>query len=217
MTAPHDLEPARPDGRDPHLMRDQADRPIYSHRPKPFGGEVSFTLDERDLVWSAAGATGRLPLHQIESVRITFRPANLHTHRYRVDIRQRLGRTLWFANVSWRGIAEMQANDPSFVAFLRVLLATVARTSPKARFIAGEPAWRYAAVAFTSALLALCLAYLAVLGLTTLNWGLIGLVVFIGGYAVWQMALWLTKNRPASFDPLDPPAALLPATVSRRA
>ena len=99
---------------------------------------------------------------------------------------------------------------------MRVLLAAIARASPKARFLAGEPRWRYAVVALTTGLLALCLAYLAVQGLQARNWGLLGLVAFVGGYTVWQMSLWLTKNRPGTFDPLDPPAALLPKPVTRR-
>lgn len=199
------------------LVRDHEGRPTYRHRPKLIGAEISFTLEDRDLVWSDGRASGRLPLHQIESVRIAFRPANLYMHRYRVDIRQRLGQKVWFSNVSWRGMAEMEANDPAFSAFVRVVLAAIAKASPKARFIAGEPAWRYAIVAMITGLLAFCLAYLTVQGVRGLNWGLLGLVVFIGGYTVWQMGLWLTKNRPATFDPLEPPAELLPATVSRRA
>jgi len=210
MTLADDSAP--PDG----LMRDHEDRPTYRHRPKLIGMDVSFTLEERDLVWSDGRVTGRLPLHQIESVRIAFRPANLYTHRYRVDIRQRLGQKVWFANISWRGVAEIEANDPAFHAFVRVLLAAIARASPKARFLAGEPRWRYAVVALTTGLLALCLAYLAVQGLQARNWGLLGLVAFVGGYTVWQMSLWLTKNRPGTFDPLDPPAALLPKPVTRR-
>lgn len=201
---------------DRDLVLDHEDRPTYRHRPKLVGAEIAFTLEERDLVWSDGRATGRLPLHQIDSVRIAFRPANLYMHRYRVDVRQRLGQKIWFSNVSWRGMAEMEASNPSFNAFVRAMLAAIARGSPKARFIAGEPPWRYAIVALTTALLALCLAYLTVQGLRTLNWGLLGLVGFIGGYTVWQMSLWLTKNRPGTFDPLDPPAALLPDPVRRR-
>ena len=39
----------------------------------------------------------------------------------------------------------------------------------------------------------------------------IGLIIFFGGYTGWQMTLWLTKNRPAEIDPLNPPEALLPS------
>ena len=204
---------ATPD--DTALWRDAEGRPTFRHRPKLIGPEISFTIEDRDLAWSDGRSSGRVPLHQIESVRLVFCPANLYTRRYRLEVRQRLGKTIWFSNVSWRGMVEIEAHDAPFAAFVRVLCATIARTSPKARFIAGEPAWRYVIIAATTAGLAVSLAYLTVQAIRAVNWGLMGLVVFIGGYTVWQMSLWLTKNRPDDFDPLDPPAILLPAAKPR--
>jgi hypothetical protein len=207
------LANASPD--DTALWRDHEGRPTFRHRPKLIGPEISFTIEDRDLAWSDGRSSGRLPLHQIESVRLVFRPANLYTRRYRLEVRQRLGKTIWFSNVSWRGMVEIEAHDAPFAAFVRRLCATIAQTSPKARFIAGEPAWRYVIIAATTAGLAVSLAYLAVQAIRAVNWGLMGLVVFIGGYTVWQMSLWLTKNRPDDFDPLDPPAILLPEVKPR--
>ena len=192
------------------LWRDHLGRPFFRHRPKLIGPEITFTLEERDLVWSDGRSSGKVPLHQVEWARLSFRPANLHVQRYRLALRQRLGRTVWFSNVSWKGMVELEAHDAAFSAFVRVLLAAVAKASPKARFIGGEPAWRYGVVAVLTAGLALSLAYLGVRAVAPVNWGLIGLIVFFGGYTGWQMWLWLTKNRPVEIDPLDPPAFLLP-------
>jgi hypothetical protein len=146
-----------------------------------------------------------------------FRPANLYTSRYRIEIRQRLGKRIWFSNISWRGMVEIDSNDAPFAAFVRQLCAAIAKASPKARFIAGEPAWRYAVVAAITAGLAVSLAYLAIAAVKTVNWGLMGLVAFVGGYTVWQMSLWLRKNRPGSFDPLALPTDLLPTVKPPRA
>ncbi len=192
------------------LWRDHDGRPTFRHRPKLVGPEIVFTLEERDLAWTDGRSSGRVPLHQIDSVRLSFRPSNLYLRRYRFELRQRLGRRIWFSNVSWRGMVEVEAHDAAFSAFVRVVLKAAVNASPRARFLGGEPAWRYIAVAATTAGLALSLAYLAFQGLRNLNWGLLGLVVFIGGYAAWQMSLWLKKNPPTEFDPLDPPASLLP-------
>jgi len=210
MTRPPDNLPSK------ELWRDHKGRPIFRHRPKLVGPEITFTLEERDLAWSDGRSSGRLPLHQIESVRLSFRPANLHTRRYRIEVRQRLGRKIWFSNVSWRGMMEIEAHDAAFTAFARELCATIAAASPKARFIAGEPAWRYVAVAAVTTGLGASLAYLTVSAVRNLNWGLMGLVVFIGGYTVWQMSLWLTKNPPGTFDPVHPPTALLPDFTSSK-
>ncbi len=202
---------------DPALWLDHEGRPTFRHRPKLVGPEIHFTIEERDLAWSDGRSSGRLPLHQIDSVRLVFRPANLYTRRYRLEVRQRLGQKIWFSNVSWRGMVEIEAHDAAFTAFVRALCAAIAEGSPKARFIAGEPAWRYAVIAATTTGLAFSLAYLAYQAIRAVNWGLMGLVVFIGGYTVWQMSLWLTKNRPDDFDPLNLPAILLPDVTPPRA
>ncbi len=206
-----------PPSDDDGLWIDHEDRPIFRHKPKLIGPEIVFTLQDREIAWSDGRSSGSLPLHQIESVRIVFRPANLYTSRYRIELRQRLGKRIWFSNVSWRGMVEIEAHDAPFAAFVRRLCAAVAKASPKARFIAGEPAWRYGVVAVITAGLTLSLAYLAIAAVKTTNWGLMGLVGFVGGYTVWQMSLWLRKNRPGSFDPLHPPADLLPTVKPPRA
>ncbi|MBX9990305.1 hypothetical protein [Phreatobacter oligotrophus] len=209
----NDTSPAADDG----LWLDHEDRPIFRHKPKLIGPEIVFTLQDREIAWSDGRVSGSLPLHQIESVRLVFRPANLYTSRYRIEIRQRLGKRIWFSNISWRGMVEIDSNDAPFAAFVRRLCAAIAKASPKARFIAGEPAWRYAVVAAITAGLAVSLAYLAIAAVKTVNWGLMGLVAFVGGYTVWQMSLWLRKNRPGSFDPLALPTDLLPTVKPPRA
>ncbi|MFX7792737.1 hypothetical protein ABTK00_20070, partial [Acinetobacter baumannii] len=91
------------------------------------------------LAWSDGKVEGRMPLHQIGSVRIVYRPANLYTRRFRVEINQRLGKSVWFANLSYRGLMEVETNDQPFAAFVRELLARIAKASPKALFLGGEP------------------------------------------------------------------------------
>lgn len=209
----NDLPPAADDG----LWRDHEDRPIFRHKPKLIGPEIVFTLQDREIAWSDGRVSGGLPLHQIESVRLVFRPANLYTSRYRIELRQRLGKRIWFSNISWRGMVDVEAHDAPYAAFVRRLCSAIAKASPKAQFIAGEPAWRYLAVAAITAGLAVSLAYLALAALKTTNWGMLTLVAFIGGYTIWQMSLWLRKNRPGRFDPLALPADLLPSVKPPRA
>lgn len=192
------------------LWRDHEGRPTFRHRPKMVGSETVLTLEDRDLAWTDGRLSGKVPLHQVDYVRLTFRPSNLYLKRYRFELRQRLGQRIWFSNVSWRGMVEIEAHDAAYSAFVREVLAAVAKASPKARFLAGEPLWRYIAMAAASGCLGLALAYLAFHGLRAANWGLVGIVAFMGLYAAWQMSLWLRKNPPAAFDPLKPPAALLP-------
>lgn len=192
------------------LWRDDEGRPTYRHRPKLVGQEIAFTIEKDALVWSDTRYSGRLPLHQIESVRIAFRPANLHTGRFRVEIRQRLGKAVWFANIAYRGMLDIDSQNGPFKAFLRELLPRIAKASPKARFIGGEPWWRYVAVGLITAALTGSLAFMAWEAWRTTNGTLGALtgVVFI--YTAWLMGQWLTRNRPIEFDPADPPASILP-------
>lgn len=192
------------------LQRDAEGRPCYRHRPKLIGGEIGITLEPDALVWSDGTTESRLPLHQIAQVRLVFRPANLYTQRYMVQISQRLGKTIWFANLSYRGMVEVEATDRPFSAFVRELLPRIAAASPKARFLGGEPAWRYGLVGLLTLMLMAAAVMLAVTAIRTLTWPVAATVLAIAGYIGWQMTLWLIKNKPSMIAPRDPPASLLP-------
>lgn len=204
------VDDARPGTPDDPLWRDADDHPLFRHRPKVVGAEISFRIERDAIAWSDGRHAGKLPLHQIEYMRLSFRPANLYVNRYRVEVRQRLGHRVWFSNVSYRGMVEMEAHDAPFAAFTRELARRIAKGSPKARFLGGEPAWRYWPAAAVTALLGLSLLYILYQALITGNWGLGFIGLLVGGYTAWLMGLWLRKNRPADFDPADIPAELLP-------
>lgn len=204
------LDTVRPGTPEDPMWRDHEDRPVFRHRPKVVGPEISVTLDARDILWSNGKITSRLPLHQVEEVRIVFRPANLYLHRYRVQVRQRLGGAIWFANVSYRGMVEMEAHDAPFAAFVRTLCLRVKEASPKTRFVAGEPLWRYVPGVVVTAALALSLLYIGFEAIRAGNYTMLGLAMFIGGFTAWQMGQWIVKNRPGTFDPTAIPPQLLP-------
>ncbi|QCK88099.1 hypothetical protein E8L99_21230 [Phreatobacter aquaticus] len=193
---------------------DHEDRPYFRHRPKLIGPVITMTLDGDHLLWSDGKSTLTLPLADIRQVRLTFRPANLHTRRYCAEITPRAGRKLWMSNVSWRGMVELEAHDGAYTGFLRRLMPAVAKAAPKTLFIAGEPLWRYGLIGLTTLGLVFSVIWLAIPALANRNWGLIGILALLGGYAIWQMSLWLTKNRPGLFDPGQPPKALLPSGVT---
>ncbi len=139
----NDTSPAADDG----LWLDHEDRPTFRHKPKLIGPEIVFTLQDREIAWSDGRVSGSLPLHQIESVRLVFRPANLYTSRYRIEIRQRLGKRIWFSNVSWRGMVEIESHDAPFAAFVRRLCAAIAKRRPRpgsspASRPGAMPSWR---------------------------------------------------------------------------
>ncbi|MGL4286329.1 MAG: hypothetical protein ACRCVA_08310 [Phreatobacter sp.] len=192
------------------LWRDAKGQPFFRHRPKLVGAEITFTLEPDALAWSDGKVEGRMPLHQIGSVRIVYRPANLYTRRFRVEINQRLGKSVWFANLSYRGLMEVETNDQPFAAFVRELLARIAKASPKALFLGGEPAWRYGLVGLFSLVLAGAGIIVGVEAVKTLTWALAGAVLVVAGYMAWQMAQWLIRNKPVVINPQDPPTALLP-------
>lgn len=192
------------------LWRDAEGRPFFRHRPKLVGAEITFTLEPDALAWSDGKIEGRLPLHQIGTVRILYRPANLYNKRFRVEIGQRLGKSVWFANLTYRGLMEVEANDAAFAAFVRVLLPAIARAAPKARFFGGEPPWRYGLVALFNLVLVAAGIAVVVEAVRSLTWALAGATLAVAGYMGWQMATWLIRNRPVTIDPNAPPPQLLP-------
>jgi hypothetical protein len=199
---------------DPDLWLDHEDRPFFRHRPKLIGPEITMTLDGDDLLWSDGRTSLVLPLADIRQVRLVFRPANLHTRRYCAEIIPRRGRKLWISNVSWRGMVEIEAHDGAYSAFLRRLLPAIAKAAPTTFFIAGEPFWRYGLIGLTTLGLVGSVTWLAIPAVASRNIGLIGILALLGGYTIWQMTLWLTRNRPGLFDPAHPPAWLLPSAVT---
>jgi len=199
-------------------MTDEPDHvaiPTYGHKPKVIGGEIVFKIEGDQLTWVDGVNSDSLALHQIESVRLSFRPANLTLHRYRCDIRQRLGRRIWFSNISLRGLADLNADDPAYRSFVSELCRRIAERSPKAVFLGGEPMWRYAPGLMFTISLAIAVLFLGFEAVRSANWGLLAIVAFIGGYVAWQMGLWIVKNRPAPFDPRAIRSDLLPPDNSR--
>jgi hypothetical protein len=189
-------------------------RPFFRHRPKLVGQAITFTLEKDALAWSDGKVEGRMQLDRIEIVHIRYRPANLATQRFRVEIRDVSGKAVWFANLSYRGLMDVETHDGAFVAFVRRLLTAVQKASPHARFIGGEPAWRYGLVSVTSVLLVIAALVVGRAALTSLSWPLAGAVLVVGAYMVWQMAEWLRRNRPSVIDPDNPPTLLLPSGVT---
>lgn len=195
------------------LLIDDDGRPFFRHRPKLVGQAITFTLETDALTWSDGKVEGRMRLDKIETVHILYRPANLASQRFRVELRDHSGTAVWFANLSYRGLMDVETNDAPFAAFVRRLLQAVHQASPHARFIGGEAAWRYGLVTVTSVLLVIAAVIVGRAALTSLSWPLAGAVLVVGGYMLWQMAEWLRRNRPALIDPDHPPALLLPSGV----
>lgn len=186
------------------------DTASYSHRPKPFGHEVSYRLEPEGLFVDTGRKQEVIGYARILSVRFTYQPTNVGARGFRTVLRLADGRSLTIGNLSWKSWVDVDRRDGPYRRFVTDLVARAASANPRLLCIAGQPVLLWGAVAATGAAMAVALAVAAVLAARRGAWPvalLAGLI--LAGFA-WQAHEMVWRNRPTLFRPEDPPAAVLP-------
>lgn len=184
----------------------------YEHNPKPIGSPVSFVLDGHRLSVDTGRKTFDLHLGGVEEVRMTYEPGRMSRRVYRTRLRMAGGRTVTFTSLHWKSLMEARELGPSYRHFAGLLIQAVAEANPGARFLAGQPRWRWLLTAGTAAL---CLATMAVLVWRALQMGATILALFgflFAATGIWQIEPMVRLNRPRSFRPDQVPQELMPSS-----
>jgi len=183
---------------------------LYAHNPKPIGSPVSFVLEGDRLSVDTGRKTFDLRLAEVEEVRMIYEPGRMSRRVYRTRLRMRQGRTVSFTSLSWKSLMEAQELGPAYRAFTECLCRAVAEANPRARFMAGQPYWRWL---LTAGIAVACLAAMAIIVWRALQGGATSLAlmaVFLAAVGIWQLEPMVRLNRPRSFSPDRPPPDLLP-------
>src|SRR4051812_30620535 len=125
-------------------------------------------------------------------------------------VRMRDGKTFAFSSVSFASMVEMRVQGPEYRTFLAALLRAIASASPGARFVAGQPRWRWLATAVVTGAMLVGLALVAWRSFQARAAGTAPLGVGVMGLGVWQLEPMVRLNRPRPFAPEAPPQELLP-------
>jgi hypothetical protein len=182
----------------------------YAYKASLIGMAHRFELTEDGLSWQLAGRSGLWRFGEIASIRLSYRPVSMQSHRFRADIRHAEGSRIAILSTSWQSAALMAPQDNGYRAFIVALHERMAKAGSRARLIGGFGRKIYGiGVAFVTLVAAMMLALLV----RSLLVGQFAGALFLVGFAIlfgWQIGGFLRRNRPMaySFDRIPP--ALLP-------
>lgn len=183
---------------------------IYRQRPRPFAGEVIFTMNDTALTVDNGRRQEVIPFSQMFSLSLQFGYRNVSTPIYFTRLRRESGRTVTLSNLNWKGYVEVEAQDQAYSAFVRRLALNIARANPNALMTRGRPALSYLATAIVGIVSLGSFAAVAVWGLMRGNWLLATMaIIFLFPFAR-QVHGMITRNKPGLFDAKSPPDDLLP-------
>ena len=178
---------------DPPLAR-------YAFRRSVLEQEVTYTLYGDRLVIEGGSALGPRfhLLSDVRAVRLRYEHSKqreyyqcfIHTKRHRISLR----------HVHWRGVMDFEDRRATYTPFVKALLAALA-PYPGVQFRAGSMANFIGAMIgapIMAGLLWLCASL-----------GRIGPAI-LAGFMLGLCLLMLGPSRPRRFDPLAPPADVLP-------
>jgi hypothetical protein len=194
----------------PDLSNEAAGAIRYAYKASLIGAAYQFELTGQGLSWRVAGRSGMWPYADIATVRLSYRPVSMQSHRFRADIRNIAGARIAILSTSWQTAALMAPQDHGYRAFMRELHARMAKAGSRPLLVGGLKPRVYAAALICVTLFAVAMAGLLVRSIATGQWaGALFLVGFAALFA-WQVGGFVTRNRPLeyTFDRL--PEALLP-------
>jgi hypothetical protein len=171
----------------------------YCFRRSVLEQERCYSIDEDRLVIEGAGAAPRvIPLNDIRAVHLKYEhtkqreyyECHVHTGGGRVSLR----------HVHWQGFREFQDRRLVYTPFVKALLAQLAGRS-NVTFKAGS------AANFIGAIVGI--PVMSTLGVIALWMQRYGYAALAGFFTTLCIAM-IGPSRPRAFDPLAPPADLLP-------
>ncbi len=182
----------------------------YAYRPSAFGAPREFKLTGDGIEWVAGGRSGRIPFRNVRRLRMSFKPSNMQSYRFRTEVWADDAPKLEIVSSSWKSLLEQERLDQSYSAFVAELHRRIADAAMPVRFEQGSHPLLYwpGFVAFVGVALGL-----AALIARALQAEAIGGAAIIGVFLVlllWQGGNFVSRNRPGLYRPEALPAELMP-------
>ncbi len=182
----------------------------YSYRPSLLGAPYEFRLTEQGLEWAVGRKFGHIAWRDVTRVRLSFRPANMQTHRFATEIWAKDAPKLAIMSSSWKSMVVQERLDRPYTAFVTEFHRRLARAQTRARFERGTNPVKYwpGLIVFVSMSLALS-AMIA----RALQQQAVGGAVFIAGFLAlffWRGGDYFRRNRPQLYRVDALPADLMP-------
>jgi hypothetical protein len=192
------------------LPDDAASKVRYAYKASLIGAARQFELSDAGLAWRVAGKSDVWPYRAISTIRLSYRPISMQSHRFRADIEHSGGARLVILSTTWRTAALMAPQDQDYRAFMTELHRRMAEAGSRATLVGGLGPRVYAAALIFLTLVAVAMAGLLVRAIGT---GEFAGVLFLVGFTVlfgWQIGGFIRRNRPQAYTFAHLPAALLP-------
>jgi hypothetical protein len=178
----------------------------YAYKASLIGAAHRFELTDQGLAWHIGGKSGVWPYAEISSIRLSYRPVSMQSHRFRADIERADGQRIVIFSTSRQTIALMAPQDQDYRAFITQLHERMAKAASNAALIAGIGPKTYAAGIALLVLVGISIVGLLVRALGTGEWA--GALFLVGFAALfgWQIGGFVRRNRPRryTFDTLPP-------------
>jgi hypothetical protein len=196
---------------DVSAMSDEAADDGYSYRPSLRSAVWSFTLAADALRWSRGRYSGAIRYHDIERLRLSYRPMTLQTARYQLEIWAPQAPRLVLLSSTCRSFVEMQSQAPAYRAFVAALHQRIAAAGGEPRCDTGiAPPLYWAGVVILGGT-ALALLLLALRAIGAGAWGGAAFLAAFLAVFGWQVGTFLKRNRPGRYDLTALPQRLMPA------
>ena len=121
----------------------------YTFRPSLLGAPWQFTLTGNAIEWCAGRQSGRTALDQVRFVRMSYRPANMQSHRFVTELWADGAPKLRIVSASWKSMFEQERLDRPYSAFVAELHRRLAQAGATPQFLRGTNSliyWAGAAV-----------------------------------------------------------------------
>jgi hypothetical protein len=182
----------------------------YAYRPSAFGATREFKLTEDGIEWSAGSRAGRIAFRTIRRLRMSYKPANMQSHRFRTEVWAEGASKLEIVSTSWKSMVEQERLDKPYAAFVAELHRRIALVAAPVRFEQGSSPLLYWPGLIVSTGVALAAAALIVRALQADAKGGAAFIAAFLIFFLWQGGNFLRRNRPGLYRPEALPAELMP-------
>jgi hypothetical protein len=182
----------------------------YAYKASLIGAAHRFELTDQGLSWQVGGKSGIWAYRDIASIRLSYRPVSMQSHRFRADIENTNRQRLVILSTSWQTAALMAPQDRDYRAFIELLHRRLAEAGSHASLIGGIGPWAHNAALAVLALVAVSVTGLLVRAIATGEWA--GALFLVGFAALFarQIGGFVRRNTPRAYGFGDLPQALLP-------
>jgi hypothetical protein len=182
----------------------------YTYRPSVLGAPWEFKLTDDAIEWVAGRKSGRALFRNIRRLRMSYRPANMQSHRFMTELWADGAPKLRIMSSSWKSMIEQERLDGPYSDFVVELHRRILGAVATVMFEQGSSPLIFwpGLIVFAGVVVALLL-----LAVRALQADALGGAAFIGVFAalfIWRGRDFFRRNWPGAYRPDALPAALMP-------